>query len=81
MVDARIRQIFASLLSPQVADELTIQSSMETVEGWDSQSFVSIIVAIEAEFGITLAALDAVRMSSVGAIQDVLVEKGVLART
>jgi acyl carrier protein len=77
MMDERIRKLFAEVLSPAVAAALNADSSMETVEGWDSQTFVSLIVAIETEFGVILSGLDAARMNSLRAIVDVLGEKGV----
>lgn len=77
MVDERIRKLFAEVLSPAIAVTLDDDSSMETVQGWDSQTFVALIVAIETEFGITLSGLDAARMNSLRAISEVLGEKGV----
>jgi acyl carrier protein len=77
MVDERIRKLFGEVLSPAIAAELNADSSMETVEGWDSQTFVVLIVAIETEFGVTLSGLDAARMNSLRAISEVLGEKGV----
>ena len=77
MIDARLRKIFADALTPAVADSLTPRSTMEDVPGWDSQSFIAIVVGIEAEFGVTFSTLDAARMSSVGSIVEVLGEKGV----
>lgn len=76
-MDERIRKLFAVALSPAAAGSLNDDSSMETVDGWDSQTFVAIIVAIEAEFGVTLSGLEAARMNSLQAISAVLREKGV----
>jgi acyl carrier protein len=76
-VNERLRKLFAGVLSPAVAATLNADSSMETVEEWDSQTFVEIIVAIETEFGVELSGLDAARMNSVAAIAEVLGEKGV----
>lgn len=45
---------------------------METVPGWDSQSFLSLIVAMEDEFAITVSMLDAVGLYSVAAIDKYL---------
>ena len=77
MVDARLRKIFAEVLSAEAAAGLTAESNMETVKGWDSQTFVAVVVGIENEFNIRLSTLEAARMSSVASIVEVLRDKGV----
>jgi acyl carrier protein len=77
-IDPRLARIFATVLpDATVARSVGMQSSKDDVRGWDSQTFVAIIVAIEEEFGLRLSTLDAARMSSVRAIYEVLREKGV----
>lgn len=76
-VDNRLEQIFAKVLSPDTASALTFESTMEATDGWNSRSYVELIVEIESEFGISLSTLDAARMSSVAAIYEVLAEKGI----
>ncbi|MBA3557890.1 MAG: acyl carrier protein [Gemmatimonadaceae bacterium] len=43
---------------------------------WDSLAHVSLVAAIESEFGITLDAADELRMTSFQATQLLLEEKG-----
>ncbi len=76
-VDARVRAVFADSISPEVAATLNADSSTEDVPGWDSHSFVAIVVGLEKEFGITLTALEAARLQSVRAIQDLLIARGI----
>jgi acyl carrier protein len=80
-IDSRVTAIFANVLSPETARALTLDSSKDTVPGWDSQTFVTIVVAIEAEFDVVLSTLDAARMHSVRSIHEVLGEKGVALAT
>lgn len=76
-VDARIRAVFASNVSPEAAAQLTAESSTDDVPGWDSNSFVAIVMGLEQEFGITLTALEAARLQSVRAIQELLIARGI----
>ncbi len=76
-VDQRLTTIFADLLSRDAAERLNFDSDMETVAGWDSQSYVEIVMAIEAVFGVEFSTLDAARMNSIRSIYAVLAEKGV----
>lgn len=80
-VDPRLRKVFADVLSAEIAQALTPEASSETLPQWDSQSFVAIVVAVEQEFGVRFASLEAARMSSVAEIQRLLRDKGVELRT
>ncbi len=76
-IDARVRAVFAEVLSPEVAGQLTVASTTDTVEGWDSHTFVAIILGLEKRFGITLTALEAARLQSIAAIQELIVARGI----
>ena len=76
-IDIRLSAIFARVLSYETALLLTMNSSTETVPGWDSTTYLAIILEIESEFGLELSTLDAARMNSVASICEVLREKGV----
>ena len=76
-VDPRVRQVFARSISPEVALQLTPDSTTDDVDGWDSHSFVAIVMDLEETFGITLSALEAARLQSVRAIHDLLVARGI----
>ena len=43
---------------------------------WDSLAHISLITAVESEFGVTLDAMDAMRMTSYQETQLLLEEKG-----
>lgn len=77
-IDSRLKRVFESVLGADAAIPMGMDSSTEDVRGWDSHSFVAIVVGIESEFGVKLSTLEAIRMQSVRAIYDVLAEKGVV---
>ncbi len=77
-MDSRLKSVFEAVLGAEVAASMDLSSSTETVRGWDSHSFVAIIVAIESVFAVRLSTLEAIRMQSVVAIYDVLAAKGVV---
>jgi acyl carrier protein len=51
---------------------VTDATSNATVEAWDSLSHVTLILALEAEYGVSFSAEDALTMTNVGAIKRVL---------
>jgi acyl carrier protein len=50
-LESQVRRILADLLAIS-AEEITIESSPETIEAWDSLQHLSLVLAIEQEFGI-----------------------------
>jgi acyl carrier protein len=72
----RLYRLVASVLNVS-ADELTDESSPETVTSWDSLNHLNLILAVEGEFGIGLSPEDAMDMSNVALIRAVLREHGV----
>jgi acyl carrier protein len=56
---------------------VTDATSNATVEAWDSLSHVTLILALEAEYGVSFSAEDALTMTTVGAIKRVLETYGV----
>lgn len=75
-LDQRLRELFARIISREAADSLTVDSTTDDVAGWDSTSFVAMILAIEQEFDIEVSALEALRLQSVSGILEMLREKG-----
>ena len=80
-IDPRLREVFANAMSADVARALTPEDSNETVERWDSRSFVAIVIGVEQAFGVRFSTLEALRMSSVRGIQEILREKGIALAT
>jgi acyl carrier protein len=51
---------------------LTAESSMETVEQWDSLQHINVIVDVEQHFGITMSPEEVMQLHSVQAIVDMV---------
>jgi acyl carrier protein len=51
-MDARLRRVVAHVfgLDP---DAVTPATSIDTVEGWDSLRHLNLVIALEAEFGVS----------------------------
>jgi acyl carrier protein len=68
----RIRNVFATALGEEAASHVAADSTIETVPGWDSLSFLSVVMALETEFGIVIKPRDAVGLFSVAGISHFL---------
>ncbi len=61
----RVRQITADVFDVDV-QEVTVESSPETIASWDSQAHLNFILALEAEFDIRLGVVAAADILNVG---------------
>ena len=74
-VAERLQDIFRAVFElPPTADVTRVRQISE--RKWDSLAHVSLVAAIESEFGITIDAADALRMTSYQATQLLLEERG-----
>jgi acyl carrier protein len=71
-----LEEVIGSVLgvSPQ---SLSDDSSIENVDGWDSLRQLSILLALESAYGITITADQALDMNSISAIKVLLAKHGV----
>jgi acyl carrier protein len=74
--DDRLRRTIAAALNV-AADELSEESSPDTIAAWDSLNHLNIVMAIEGEFDVTLSADDVMEMRNVGLIRTILRQHGV----
>lgn len=51
--DVKIQQIMADVFNISV-DEITEESSQDTIEAWDSLKHLDLVVALEEEFDISI---------------------------
>lgn len=58
-------------------EEVNDDSSPDTIPNWDSLSHLNLILALEAEFEVSLSPEDVMEMLSVRLIQIILAEHGV----
>ena len=73
VITEKVTQIFYQLFSARTGS-ITLESSPDTVDGWDSLQHLNLILALEEEFGISLTEDQMVEMLSVGLIVEILAE-------
>ncbi|MBU6367007.1 MAG: acyl carrier protein [Gemmatimonadetes bacterium] len=74
-MEARIRQVMADILGIDPG-AINAGTSMETVPAWDSAAHISLVAALEEEFGTSLDVGEIERMLSYRAIVEVLHGRG-----
>ena len=57
-----------------MARPITLNSSPDTVDGWDSLQHLNLILALEEEFGISFSESQMIEMLSVGLIVEIVAE-------
>jgi acyl carrier protein len=75
-VTARIRSVIAATFGV-APSRITDATSSDTVEAWDSMNHIHLMVALEAEFGVSFEPEQAVELTSVRAIAQALGAHGV----
>jgi acyl carrier protein len=75
-VEDRTRKVVAEVFGLPL-ESVTLQTSHETVEEWDSLNLLNVLMAIEGEFGVTISPEEAASFVSVEQILAVLRTKGV----
>lgn len=71
----KLREIFRAVFELIRGTDVTRVRQINEPK-WDSLAHISLITAVESEFGVTLDAMDAMRMTSYQATQLLLEEKG-----
>jgi acyl carrier protein len=71
----RVATIVASIMEI-AAESVTLETSSDTVESWDSVRHMHLILALEQEFGVGFDDDQVVEMLSVDRIAGVLAEMG-----
>jgi acyl carrier protein len=73
-----LHQIVASVLRIP-ADEIGPDATMDTVDTWNSLTHIEFVTTLEERFAIQLTDDEIAGMTSLGQVQRVLRERGVLA--
>jgi len=68
-VDTRIRSVIAATFGV-APHAITPATSSDTIEAWDSMNHLHLVVALEAEFGVSFEPEQAVELTSVQAITE-----------
>lgn len=71
----RVRQVVSDILDVPL-DEITLETSQESVVPWDSLNILNLLLALEMEFGVQLDVGEAAELVSVRAIVRALEERG-----
>jgi acyl carrier protein len=71
-----VRQTVSDILNVPV-QRISIESSTETLEGWDSMQHLSLMMALEEKFRLEFEPEEIERMTSLGRIVEVLERRGV----
>lgn len=75
-VEQRTRQVVADVFGLPL-EKVTLATSHETVEEWDSLNLLNILMAVEGEFGVSVSPEEAAEFASVEKIVAVVRSKGV----
>lgn len=73
-ITARLQTLFQDVFddeSIEIRDEMTA----EDVDEWDSVSHISLVLAVEQEFGLRLSAAEIGGLANVGAMISLLIER------
>lgn len=73
-MEERVKAIMADILLIE-RSAIHDQSSMDTIERWDSLAQIELITALEEEFGVTFEVEEFQTMTSFSDIIDILSEK------
>ena len=77
-LELRVRRVVSSVLGLPL-ERVTLSTSNDDVENWDSLLIINLLMAIEAEFEVSLTPEEAGGLLSVELIVQLLREKGLHA--
>jgi acyl carrier protein len=73
-VPERVRRIVSDVFAVPV-DQVTDESSPETIEAWDSMAHLNLVLSLEQEFAVTFDLDEIAQLTSVRAIVDGLTSR------
>ena len=73
-MEDRIFRVVSDVLGVPI-EKVNDESSPDTIQAWDSLSHINLILALEAEFTISLSPDDVLEMLSVSLIRTIIAEK------
>lgn len=71
----RVRAVVAATFGVPVAS-ITADTGSQNLEAWDSMNHIHLIVALEAELGVSFEPERAIELTTVGAIEAAVAELG-----
>lgn len=73
-IDQRLTEVFRSVFEDETL-EVSASTSADDVEAWDSVAHISLIFAIEEEFGFQFTSSELEGMRNVGDMQQVIARR------
>ncbi|MFQ5717603.1 MAG: acyl carrier protein [Nitrospinales bacterium] len=73
-MEAKLRDILANAIDVE-PDELTDESSPDTMPEWDSFAHLNMVAALEQEYGISLTLEEVIEMQTLSKIREVVSRK------
>jgi len=73
-LEDKIYRVISDVMGIPV-EEIDDKSSPDSNDAWESMSHINLVLALEAEFSVSLAPEDVMEMQSVGLIRTILGEK------
>ena len=64
-IDARVRQVAADVFGTS-ADQISADSSPQTIDTWDSVQHLNLVLALEQELNVRIDPEDIERMKTIG---------------
>ncbi len=74
-IGPRLRAIMSATFGVPV-ESIDDASGPTTIEGWDSMNHLHLIVAVEAEYGVSFAPEEALEFTSLAMLRDAIVRLG-----
>jgi acyl carrier protein len=74
-LDNALKQVLCGALK---CDEISYSDTIDTVDMWDSMTHMEIMVALENNYAVRVEPGEIIMLTSIKAIQDYLISKGVL---
>ena len=75
-LEDRIYRVISDVMGVPL-EEINDNSSPDNIAAWESLSHINLVLALEAEFSVSLEPEDVMEMQSVGLIRTILNEKSV----
>lgn len=73
-VEARVRRVAADVFNVP-PDQITRDTSPQTIDSWDSVQHLNLVLALEQELGVSIAPEEIDKMLSIGAVVDLVSSK------
>lgn len=70
----RLTKVFRNVFEDD-SIQLTPQTTADDVEGWDSLSYINLIIAVEIEFGIEFKQNEVQSFANVGELMECIMKK------